>query len=192
MKIETSPKYQIITEKEYCCVPAVLQMIQGRRGLNFKTQDQIGYELGLKVPPDLVHLFEKVRTGSEPLNGYGTQTSKDEFSIRKYFVRNNLPLKLTKVFPTSLHELSESLLSSLRNDADVIICYNSQSLFEDGDIEHVSLIQGFHLLKNEILVVDPAIGVPKIRKAQLERLLQAITKDSISGNCGLWIVSSDN
>ncbi|MCP3921473.1 MAG: hypothetical protein GY714_02695 [Desulfobacterales bacterium] len=191
MIVETFSHYQTITEKEFCCVPAVLQMIQGRRGLSYHTQDQIGYELGLIVPQGLEHLFDKVRTGNEPSAGYGTQTSREEFSIQKYFVRNNLPLRLTKLRPTSLHELSEQILTSLKEDADVIICYNSQILFGDGDIEHVSLIQQFDTLNRKILVVDPAIGVPKLRNAQLDRLLGAVTNDAVSDNSGLWIVSDE-
>ncbi len=53
MQFEMNPAYEPITEKEYCCVPAVLQMIQARKGLSYDSQDEIGYQLGLMVPPDL-------------------------------------------------------------------------------------------------------------------------------------------
>jgi len=145
MKLEITPPYDPITEKEYCCVPAVLQMIQARRGLRYLSQDEIGYQLGLVVPEEIAYKFCKVRTGPEPRAGYGTQTSKEEFSISAYFRRNSLPLELCKVQPQTLDQLRCHLVDSLRAGHDVIICYNSHLLFGDGDIEHVSLIQAFEM-----------------------------------------------
>jgi hypothetical protein len=46
MKISIIPKYNLKTEKKYCCVPAVLQMVQERRGLEFSSQEEIGYKKG--------------------------------------------------------------------------------------------------------------------------------------------------
>lgn len=40
-KISKTLKYNPKTEKEYCCVPAVLQMIQEGRGFEFVSQDEI-------------------------------------------------------------------------------------------------------------------------------------------------------
>ena len=36
-------RYEPITEKPSCCVPAVLQMVLKRRGLPCMTQDEIGW-----------------------------------------------------------------------------------------------------------------------------------------------------
>jgi len=69
MKISIIPKYNLKTEKEYCCVPAVLQMVQERRGLESSSQEEIGYQLGLIVPKEKAHLFSKVRTGRIPKTG---------------------------------------------------------------------------------------------------------------------------
>lgn len=90
MKISITPKYNPKTEKPYCCVPAVLQMIQERRGLDFASQDEIGYQLGLIVPTKKAYSFSKVRTGRMPKTGWGTQTNKKQCSINNYFFRNNL------------------------------------------------------------------------------------------------------
>jgi hypothetical protein len=46
MKISIILKYNLKTEKKYCCVPAVLQMVQERRGLEFSSQEEIGYKKG--------------------------------------------------------------------------------------------------------------------------------------------------
>lgn len=190
MKLEISPKYEPITEKEYCCVPAVLQMVQERRGLPSLSQDEIGFQLGLIVPPHLECLFDRVRTGPEPTAGYGTQTSKEEFSIQQYFRRNHLPLSLNKTKISSLDELRALITSAMEADSDVVVCYNSRLLFGDGDIEHVSLIQEFDSESGRILIVDPAIGAPKIRESTLEKLCNTLSAHDVSEHGGLWIVSS--
>ena len=151
MKFGINPPYTHITEKPYCCVPAVLQMILKRRYLQYQSQEEIGNHLGLIVPSEFEHQFNKVRTGPQPRAGYGTKTSKEEFSISNYFRKNNLPLRLTKRQTTNIQYLRDCLMKSLSCGDDVIICYNSQLLFENGDIEHVSLIQSFDTETNIIL-----------------------------------------
>lgn len=192
MKIVAIPAYNPITEKDYCCVPAVLQMIQGRRGLGYDSQDEIGYQLGLIVPPELEQKFSKVRTGPAPQAGYGTQTPKEEFSIRNYFSRNSIPLDLIKPQPQTADELRSQLSASLQAGDDVIICYNSRLLFGDGDIEHVSLIQEFDTETGDMVVVDPAIEAPKLRKTTLDGLFEALNVHDVSNSGGLWIVSALN
>lgn len=190
MQILVIPAYKPITEKDYCCVPAVLQMIQGRRGLRYNSQDEISYQLGLIVPQDLEQKFLKVRTGPKPQTGYGTQTSKEEFSIRNYFRRNSIPLKFIKLQLQTAGELHSRLSTSIQAGDDVIICYNSRLLFGDGDIEHVSLIQEFDTETGDLVVVDPAIGAPKLRKTTIERLFETFNAHDVSNNGGLWIVSA--
>ncbi len=190
MRIEINPPYFPVTEKPYCCVPAVLQMILKRRGLKYQSQEEIGYQLGLIVPPEHRHFFAKVRTESKPKAGYGTRTSKEKFSIPNYFRKNNLPLKLTKRQPAHIQELRECLNNFLSCGDDVIICYNSQLLWGDGDMEHVSLIQSFDDEADKILIVDPAIGVPKYQKVNFEKLSNILISNRTSKQIGLWIISS--
>jgi hypothetical protein len=192
LKLQMVPAYKMVREKEYCCVPAVLQMIQSRRGLAFDSQDEIGFQLGLIVPPELEHKFTKVRTGPEPDAGYGTQTSLPEFSIADYFKRNRLPLKITLIRPQTIDELKNQLTTSIDVDEDVIICYNSRLLFGEGDVEHVSLIQEFDTEWGNLLVADPAVSAPFPRKTTLDRLSEVITAHGVSSHGGLWVVSSSN
>lgn len=189
MKINIIPKYNLKTEKEYCCVPAVLQMVQERRGLEFSSQEEIGYQLGLIVPKEKAHLFSKVRTGRIPKTGWGTQTSKKQYSINNYFIKNNLPLELTICNVQEIKNVSEFVIQNLMNDNDIIICYNSQFLFDDGDIENVSLIQEIETENDKLTIVDPAIGVPKVRKTKLSMLIRVLKSHEASMLIGFWIVS---
>ena len=189
MKISIIPKYNLKTEKEYCCVPVVLQMVQERRGLEFSSQEEIGYQLGLIVPKEKAHLFSKVRTGRMPETGWGTQTSKKQYSINNYFIKNNLPLELTIYNVQEIKNVSEFVIQNLVNDNDIIICYNVQFLFDDGDIEHVSLIHEIETENDKLTIVDPAIGVPKVRKTKLSRLIRVLKSHEASMLIGFWIVS---
>ena len=190
MRIEIIPYYTPITEKPYCCVPAVLQMIQQRRGFDFASQDEIGYQLGLIVPPEMQSLFTKLHTGHEPKAGWGTQTAKEEFSIDKYFQRNGLPFRLRIQGVENLEELRNILAESIYRGDDIIICYNSKLLFGDGDIEHVSLIQDLDTSTGDIMVVDPARGAPKHRKSNVKNLFEVLKSHYVSDRGRLWIVSA--
>ncbi len=189
MKLSIIPSYNPKPEKEYCCVPAVLQMIQERRNLTFASQDEIGYQLGLIVPKDKMNLFSKVRTGSMPKNGWGTQTRKSEYSIENYFIQNRLPLKFDMYPLTKIADISQFIIQNLMENNDIILCYNSRVLFGDGDSEHVSLIQEFDAENGKLIIIDPAIGVPKIREAELSNLIEAIKTQATNNLYGLWIVS---
>jgi hypothetical protein len=186
---EEQMRYDPITEKPYCCVPAVLQMIQARRGLRSMSQEEIGWKLGLIVPPEVKSEFTKVRTGPKPRAGYGTQTSNPQFFIEHYFVRNHLPLSITRVSPYSLAELNSIIGTALDQDDDVVLCLNSLHLFGDGDLEHVLLIEGYHRSSGQVTVVDPAIGAPKHRITTVDSIFETIQEHNISALGGLWIIS---
>jgi hypothetical protein len=189
MKISLAPKYNPKVEKPYCCIPAVLQMIQERRGLEFVSQDEIGYQLGLIVPKEKACSFSKVRTGSIPKTGWGTQTRKKQYSIYNYFVKNRLPLKLSISSFREVENIFEFIIQNLLKNNDIVIRYNSQSLFGEGDIEHVSLIQDIDTESEEITIIDPAIGAPKIRRTKISRLIQALKSHQINEQSGFWIIS---
>jgi hypothetical protein len=189
MPYEEQMKYDHIIEKPYCCVPAVLQMIQARRGLRFISQEEIGWELGLIVPYEVKSEFIKVRTGPKPKAGYGTQTSNPKFSIEKYFARNRLPLNIVRVSATSLEELNSIIVTAMGQDKDIVLCLNSLELFGDGDLEHVLLIDGYNKSSGQITFVDPAIGAPPLRIATIDNIFEIIKEHNISDFNGVWIIS---
>ena len=185
-------RYDHITEKPYCCVPAVLQMIQERRGLISMSQDEIGWELGLIVPAEVKSKFIKVRTGPKPSVGYGTQVSNPQFSIEEYFARNCLPLSIKRVSATSVLELDSIIGSALKKDDDIVLCLNSLHLFGEGDIEHVFLIEKYNEAIDEVTVVDPAIGAPVHRVTVVGSIFETIQNHNVSTLGGIWIISGKN
>ena len=190
MIIGVEPAYDPITEKPYCCVPAVLQMIQRRRGIEYDSQDEIGYQLGLIVPNEIAHMFGRVRTGKKPVSGWGTQTSKEEYSIDNYFTSNNYPLRLEIHGIDESEDVCEFISMKITDGCDIILCYNSWSLFGDGDTEHVSLIQSIDTMSREVTIIDPAIRAPKIRRASSSKLFNILKNHAVSELGGLWVISS--
>ena len=178
-----------MTELPYCCVPAVIQMILKRRRLPYASQEDIGYALGLIVPPDVEDRFTRVRVGPEPEAGYGTQTSREEFSISRYLRENGIPLTITYQKPANADELRERLIRFLSGDEDVIVCYDSRALFGTGDIEHVSLVQSYDTETNVMVMSDPAIEVPKLRHVSLVELAEVITPHEPGDRGRIWVLS---
>lgn len=191
MKIGIVPKYTPVTEKEYCCVPAVLQMIQERRGLRLYTQDIIGHHLGLVVPADKAHQYRIVRTGQEPETGWGIQIREDEYCINNYFFKVGLPLRMDAYHAGDIGDVESFLAENLTRDNDVAVCYNSRSLFGHGDPEHVSVIQELEPEVDEVTMIDPGIGVPKERKVHLSRLVQILEKADRDGMHGFWVFTEN-
>jgi hypothetical protein len=165
-------------------------MIQARRGLPSTSQDEIGWELGLIVPTEMKSKFIKVRTGQKPRAGYGTQTSKPQFSIENYFARNHLPLSIKRILPASLPQLSANICSALNQDDDIVLCLNSLHLFGNGDFDHVFLIEEYNSTIGLVTVVDPAIGAPRYRTTTVDSIFMTIQNHNISARGGLWIISA--
>jgi hypothetical protein len=188
-KIGIVPKYKPVTEKEYCCVPAVLQMIQERRGLRVFSQDIIGHHLGLVVPAEKAHLYRIVRTGNKPDTGWGTQIRESDYSVNNYFGKVGLPLRVDVYHARYLRDGSSFIAGNFTRDNDVAVCFNSRSLFGEGSTEHVALVQELEPDGDEVTLVDPGVNVPKERKVRLSRLVQILEKAKPDGLQGFWVFS---
>ncbi len=188
--MEQKPPYKPITQKPYCCVPACISMILDRRNILHETQDEIGYELGLIVPKDKAHLFTKVRTGEKPVAGYGTQVDKEEYSINNYFKKNNINLKEKYFFVKDIPDVKDFIISNIKKNNDIMVCFNNKILYGSGDWGHVSLIQGIE--KDTVFLVDPEKDVPKIRKVKLDKLISAIEYHGKEKRGGFWLISENS
>jgi hypothetical protein len=125
------------------------------------------------------------------LAGYGTQITKDEFSIDAYFNRHKIRLSIKLLKPNNLEELEDILNNAISNDNDIAICYDSIKLFNEGDIEHFSLVQSID--KDGYLeIIDPAIGAPLVRKTTVQKLFEVLQSHNISKIGGIWLISSNS
>ncbi len=178
--------YKPITQEPYCCVPACISMVLDRRKIKHASQEEIGYELGLTVPKKDAHLFRKVRTGKTPISGYGTQVQKKKYSINNYFSRNKINLK-EKYFPAErIKNIRKFILENLESGNDMIVCFDNKKLYNVGIGGHVSLIgkigNGF------VILIDPERGVPKRRKVEIRKLVNAMKFHGKKKRGGFWMI----
>ena len=96
-------------------------------------------------------------------------------------------MKITIYNIEVIDDVSDFIIQNIMNDNDIIIRYDSQLLWGNGDTDHVSLIQDID--NEELSIVDPAIGVPKIRKIRLSQLISVLKSREAGSHSEFWIVS---
>ena len=180
-------RYIPITEQRYCCVPACIQMILLRRNISLKSQEEIGYDLGLTVPKKDKKLFKKVRIGKKPGAGWGTQVGKPAYSINSFFKKSRINLKEEFFFLVEPIRIKQFLKENL-NKKDIIVCFNYQRLYNKaGDATgHVSVIE--NIKGNYLNLIDPEYNVPKHRRVSLKKLSEAIKLHGKEKRAGFWVI----
>ena len=187
MRISQKPPYKPIKQRPYCCVPACVSVILDRRGIKHNSQEEIGYELGLIIPKEKIHLFIKARIGRKPVAGYGTQVSKKKYSINNYFLKNKIKLKETYYFPEKIKDTRNFIIENLKSSNDLVVCFNNKKLYGNGDFGHVSLIQSIN--NGVIILIDSEKSVPDKRKVKLQKLVEAIKYHGKKKRGGFWVIS---
>ncbi|MFA6072929.1 MAG: C39 family peptidase [Candidatus Woesearchaeota archaeon] len=183
------PPYKSITQLPHCCCPTCLTMILDRRKINHGTQEEIGNQLGLIVSPKNAHLFKNAIVKDDPNNEYGTQTNKDEYSINKFFSKNNMKLKEIYFQIEEVENPKEFIIDNLKKGNDIMVCINNKILYGEGH-GHLSLIQS--IKNNEVTLIDPGIDKPKIRVVELDKLTESmkIEYHQKRKRGGFWIIAA--
>lgn len=154
-------RYTPIPQKNYHCVPACVQMIMHKHGLNVPSQDLLGYNLGVVVPQQEATHFNPVRTGqeSDPEVGVGTQLAKPEYDFNKVAKRLGLGIGMTVIPPTdfaSPEELTEYLGECEHQDRDIIVCYDFSTMYHNGRNGHVNLFDRV-VSEGEVRLIEPIV-----------------------------------
>jgi hypothetical protein len=183
-------KYPNILQLPFCCVPATLQKVLYRHGLDILDQEIIGAELGLRLPekgreffshPDIVYLAKA------PKAGFGTQIEKSKYAINKFFQHHEIPLKISELYHfQSTKQLEIFIDKNLKLGNDIILRYNN-AIFkrpEGKSYGHFSLIT--ELKKGRVIVSDTEL--PFKKSATLKELILA-TSTQIDGiKRGFYII----
>lgn len=177
----------------YCCVPATLQWILYRHGLDVLDQETIGAELGLRLPLKGKEFFNSKKIHyvvNEPKEGYGTQIEKEKYSIKKFFNTYDIPLQISEMHQfTDSVPLKEFLVRHLSKNNDIIIRYNNELLKREGQKScgHFSVIAEFDDETNTAIIGDPEL--PHFKNATLDQIIFSIS-DQIDGiQRGLYLVT---
>ncbi len=182
-----SRKYIPITQKSFCCVPACIQMILKRRRISLLPQEDIAVELGLIVPKKYKAIFPNAKTGKKPLAGWGTQVKKN--TINNFFRKNKINLKEKYVKLSKIKgDVGKWIQNQLKNNADILVCFNNKILYGKNNYGHVSIISS--ISKNKMNLIDPEKRVPKHRKVKLNKLIKAIKGHGEKRRAGFWVINN--
>jgi Peptidase_C39 like family len=186
-------RYIPFTQQPYCCVPACLQMVMYRRGIPLLPQEDIANELGLVVPKEDLHLFEKARTGERPPSGWGTQIGEQKYEINKALSRLEVPLKAALIKTDviqSAQNLQNEIANALQAGKDVLVCFSYGKLWNTDSMGgHVCVID--RIENDTVWLVDPGQNVPKHRQVNIDSLYEAIKYHADENKAqapGLWVI----
>ena len=189
LMFEMNSRYVPVAQKPFCCVPACLQMILNKHGINPPTQDMLGYHLGLVVPPEKADKFSPVRIGSGPEAGTGTRIFEPEYNFNTVAERLGWGLEFLFTSPDDLtmKGLADYLSEGEAEDRDAIVSIDYRTLYRTKETSsHVSLFDG--ISGDTVQLVDPAViaGIAsQIRQVNISTLLTAMQNNS-PWMGGLW------
>lgn len=184
-------RYVPFTQQDWCCVPTSIQIVMYRLGIPLLPAEEIGFHIGLTVPPDQVNLFYDVRTSDEPPTaaGYGTQISTPGFGLNDAFKKLDIPLSFNMRPISSITDAAE-LVDVLRNveaaDSDALLCFNHGHV--NGKYEpfsgHVTVFD--RVIDGKVRIVDASWKQPKWRFIDSERLYEALRLHGDENSGGIW------
>lgn len=186
---EYKKQYRPICQLPYCCVPATLQWILYRRKLDIYDQILIGSELGLRVPERFFKYFnnENIKELSCRAKEYGTQILKEEYSIKRFFSKYNIPLSISEEFHfENIYDLEIFLIEKIKEgDIDIVIRFNNGIFNKENGIGHFGLV--ISVQDGIVIIGDPE--PPFFKNVKLEELLFSIS-DKIDGvKRGLYLIT---
>jgi hypothetical protein len=189
--IPNNSRYIPFTQQSYCCVPTSIQMIMYRNNLPLVPAEELGYHLGLTVPPEDAHLFHNVRVSNTPptTSGYGTQISLPEYEPNKAFRKLAIPLSFSKRLASQIadeNELLKLLQEIEESNADALLCFNHGVIRGNYEPNSGHVVVFDRLVEGKFQVVDAGPGNPKWRLVEPHFLFDAIRQHGDENSGGIW------
>ena len=194
MKYILNTNYRAFYQLPYCCVPTTLQWIFYKRGLDIMDQEEIGVELGLRIPIKGKYLFKNPNVKffkKEPKQGFGTQIEKNKYSIEKFFKKRKIPLSFSKLFFfNSEKKLENFIKKNIQEDNDIILryCKVVTKNNEQKKYGHFSLITAYDDVKKLLTIGDP--DPPFFRQEHISNVILTTSKKIDGTQRGFYIVKS--
>lgn len=195
---ETTPnnsRYIPFTQQSYCCVPTSIQMVMYRHGIPLVPAEELGYHLGLTVPPEDEHLFHKVRTTKAPpvASGYGTQIQLAGYEPNKAFQTLDLPLVFSQRLISSISNV-EDLMTILRkieaDDSDALLCFNHGVVRGSYEPNTGHVVVFDKIIGNKVQIVDASPRNPKWRLLEPNILYDAMAQHGDDNAGGIWFLKN--
>lgn len=184
-------RYVPFTQQDYCCVPTSIQMIMYRNNIPLIPAEELGYHLGLTIPPDVVGLFYQPRISDMPPStaGYGTQIYNPEYEPNKIFKKLGLPLSFDKKLANEIQD-EQALLSELQkvenSDADALLCFNHGVMRGKYESNSGHVVVFDRIIDGKVRIVDASWKHPKWRLIEPSLLLDAIKQHGNENSGGIW------
>lgn len=187
----TDSRYVPLTQQDWCCVPTSIQMIMYRHGIPLIPAEELGYYLGLTIPPDQTKLFYKPRTADTPPSGagYGTQISHPDYEPNRVFQTLNIPLSFEKQLASDI-EAPETLMAILEKveaeDSDALLCFNHGVIRGEYKPYSGHVVVFDRVIDGKVRIVDASWKHPKWRLIEPELLFEAIKRHGNDNAGGVW------
>ena len=165
-------------------------MIMYRNGIPLVSAEELGYNMGLVVPPEEKHLFYDVRVSETPPSGagFGTQIHLPEYDLNTVFEQLAVPLKYTLRSGNDISDETE-LLNLLKEvetkDGDALLCLNHGVLkgkFEP-NTGHVVVFD--RIVDGMVRVINPSFKQPKWQTFEVRVIFEAI-QSHVEHSGGIW------
>ena len=170
-------------------------MVMYKNNIPLIPAEEIGYHLGLTVPPDAANSFYKVRVSEEPPvnSGYGTQIQTPEYEPNQAFAKLNIPFKFSKKLSSSIKSVDEMMheLQRVNNvDGDVLLCFNPGILYFGEYRPFTGHVVVFDkVIDGKVHFVDPDAQQPKWRAVEPNVLFDAIHAHGDENSGGIWYLN---
>lgn len=184
-------RYIPFTQQSWCCVPTSIQMIMYHNGIPLIPAEELGYYLGLTVPPEDAKLFYHVRTSEVPPStaGYGTQIFRSEYNPNKVFQELGIPLefaiKLASDFSDEAALMAE-LHAIEKQDGDALLCYNHGVIRGQYEPNSGHVVVFDKIVEGKVRIVDASWTQPKWRLIEPSLLLEAMKRHGNENSGGVW------
>jgi len=167
-------------------------MVMYRHQIPLIPAEEIGYQLGLTVPPDAAKSFFHARVSDTPPvdSGYGTQIQTPAYSPNKAFQTLHIPFKFSMKLASAIADLDElmnELAAIQASDGDALLCLNPGILYWNEYRPFTGHVVVFDkVIDGMVRIVDPEAKQPKWRTVRPSVLLEAIKTHGDQNYGGMW------
>jgi len=184
-------RYVPLTQQRMCCVPTCILMIMYRNNIPLISAEELGYYLGLTVPPTEKQLFYNTRVADNPPSesGYGTQIANIDYDPNKAMQELGISLSFSITLADDIRD-TDDLLAKLetieQDDGDALLCFNHGMVM--GEYVpfngHVTVFD--RIIDRQIRLIDPSPNQPKWRMIDANVMFEAIKKHGNDNSGGIW------
>lgn len=183
--------YRSFHQLPFCCVPATLQWVLYRRGLDILDQETIGVALGLRMPEKFAYLLSNPEVVVLPDDApeHGTQIFTKGYTINEFFEKFAIPLSLSQQYRfNGERELNVFLRENVKTENDVIIRFHNAVFKKGKGAGHLAVVTDFDHKTSVATIGDP--NPPFLKRMTLQEILRAMSGDIDGQERGMFVITS--